>query len=81
VEADGAEQDRSVRQRRRYDAPVEDVWDACTNPERIRRWFLPLRGDLGPGGSYQLEGNVGGEVLRCVPTSPGCRRMPAASPR
>jgi uncharacterized protein YndB with AHSA1/START domain len=67
VEAGGAEQGRSVRLRRRYDAPVEDVWDACTSPERIRRWFLPLRGDLRPGGSYQLEGNAGGEILRCEP--------------
>lgn len=67
VEARGAEQGRSVRLRRRYDAPIEDVWDACTSPERIRRWFLPLRGDLRPGGSYQLEGNAGGEILRCEP--------------
>ena len=41
-----------------YDAPVEDVWDACTNPERIPRWFLPVSGDLRLGGRYQLEGDV-----------------------
>lgn len=63
----GADQSRTVRLRRRYDAPVEDVWDACTSPERIARWFLPLTGDLRPGGSYQLEGNAGGEILRCEP--------------
>jgi len=61
----GSDQDRSVRLRRRYDAPVEDVWDACTSPERIARWFLPVSGNLRPGGSYQLEGNAGGEILRC----------------
>ena len=27
-----------VELRRTYDAPAEDVWDACTNPERIPRW-------------------------------------------
>jgi uncharacterized protein YndB with AHSA1/START domain len=50
-----------------YDAPVEDVWDACTNPERIPRWFLPVSGDLRLGGRYQLEGNAGGTVERCDP--------------
>ena len=27
--------------KRTYDAPIEDVWDACTNPERLRRWYVP----------------------------------------
>lgn len=62
-----ADQDRTVRLRRRYDAPVEDVWDACTSPERISRWFLPVTGDFRPGGRYRLEGNAGGEILRCEP--------------
>jgi uncharacterized protein YndB with AHSA1/START domain len=53
--------------RRRYDAEVEDVWDACTNAERLPRWFLPVSGDLRLGGMYQLEGNAGGEILRCEP--------------
>src|SRR6476619_4582258 len=56
---------RAVRLRRTYDAPVEDVWDAVTNPERISRWFLPISGDLRLGGRYQLEGNAGGEILAC----------------
>jgi uncharacterized protein YndB with AHSA1/START domain len=50
-----------------YPAPVEDVWDACTNPERIPRWFLPVSGNLKLGGHYQLEGNAGGSVERCDP--------------
>ncbi|MFF0655587.1 SRPBCC domain-containing protein [Micromonospora tulbaghiae] len=50
-----------------YDAPVADVFDACTNPERIPRWFLPVSGDLSLGGRYQLEGNAGGTVERCDP--------------
>ncbi|WP_221348350.1 SRPBCC family protein [Streptomyces beigongshangae] len=52
---------------RTYDADVEDVWDACTDPERIPRWFLPVSGELRPGGTYQLEGNAGGTVERCDP--------------
>jgi uncharacterized protein YndB with AHSA1/START domain len=50
---------------RTYDAAIEDVWDALTNPERLPRWFLPVSGDLRPGGRYQFEGNAGGEVERC----------------
>lgn len=52
-----------------YPSPIDDVWDALTTPERIGRWFLPVSGDLRLGGSYQLEGNAGGEVLACAPPS------------
>jgi uncharacterized protein YndB with AHSA1/START domain len=52
---------------RAYDAPVADLWDACTRPERMVRWFLPLSGDLRPGGTYQLEGNAGGRIEACEP--------------
>jgi uncharacterized protein YndB with AHSA1/START domain len=29
---------RTVVVSRIYDAEIEDVWDACTSPERIPRW-------------------------------------------
>ncbi|MDA7980393.1 MAG: SRPBCC family protein [Pirellulales bacterium] len=50
-----------------FDTDLEDMWDAVTNPERIPRWFLPISGDLRPGGRYQLEGNAGGKISRCDP--------------
>lgn len=50
-----------------YRASVDDVWDACTNAERIPRWFLPVSGDLRVGGRYQLEGNAGGTIESCDP--------------
>jgi len=50
-----------------YDATVEDVWDACTNADRIRRWFLPVTGELRVGGHYRIEGNASGTVERCDP--------------
>lgn len=50
-----------------YDAAVEDVWDACTNPERLPRWFLPVTGDLQVGGEYELAGNAHGTIERCDP--------------
>lgn len=50
-----------------YRGSLDDVWDACTNPERIPRWFMPVSGDLQVGGRYQLEGNASGTVERCDP--------------
>jgi uncharacterized protein YndB with AHSA1/START domain len=64
-EGDGAS--RSVLLRRAFPAPVEDVWDACTTAERIGRWLMPVSGELRLGGRYQLQGNAGGEILRCEP--------------
>ena len=58
---------RVVTIMRTYDAPVDDVWDACTDIERIPRWFAPVTGDLRVGGRYQVQGNAGGLVERCDP--------------
>jgi len=65
--ADGAGELVRVLLRRRYDSPLEDVWEAVTDPDRMKRWFLPVSGDLRVGGSFQLEGNAGGEILACEP--------------
>ena len=62
-----AGQARVVTVTRTYAAPVDDVWDACTNPERLPRWFAPVTGELRVGGRYQVEGNAGGTVERCDP--------------
>lgn len=53
--------------RRHYDAPIEAVWQACTEPDRINRWLRPISGDLRPGGKFQLEDNAGGDILHCEP--------------
>jgi uncharacterized protein YndB with AHSA1/START domain len=58
---------RMLRIRRRYNASVEDVWEACTTPDRLKRFFLPISGDLRVGGRFQFQGNAGGEILRCEP--------------
>jgi uncharacterized protein YndB with AHSA1/START domain len=54
-----------VQMDRRYPSPTADVWDALTDPDRIRRWMLPISGDFRVGGHFQLEGNAGGEILHC----------------
>jgi uncharacterized protein YndB with AHSA1/START domain len=58
---------RTVLLRRVYGNEVKDVWDACTNPERISGWLLPATGDLRVGGAFRLEGSAHGTILRCEP--------------
>lgn len=58
---------RTVTVNQTYDATIDDVWDACTNPERIPRWFAPVSGELRLGGRYQIEGNAGGTIEQCDP--------------
>src|SRR6201995_3904478 len=65
-----AEKSRSneIRLIRLYDAPVEAVWDAWTDPEQVAKWWGP-RGftitthskDLRPGGiwNYTMHGPDG----------------------
>jgi uncharacterized protein YndB with AHSA1/START domain len=65
--ADGAGELVSVLMRRSYDTPIQDVWDAVTQPDRIKRWLLPISGELRVGGRFQLEGNAAGEILTCEP--------------
>ncbi|MET0235542.1 MAG: SRPBCC family protein [Kibdelosporangium sp.] len=57
----------TVLMKRDYDADIADVWDALTDPDRLKRWFMPISGDLKVGGTFQLEGNAGGEILECEP--------------
>lgn len=52
---------------RTFDSDIDDVWNALTDAERIPRWFMPVSGELREGGSYQLEGNAGGDITRCDP--------------
>lgn len=60
---------RSVRFERYLAAPVEEVWDALTNPDRLARWLAPgriegdVRFDFGEGGV------VTGRVLYSEPPS------------
>ena len=62
-----AGQARTVTISQSYRATTEEVWDACTNPERIARWFLPISGELRVGGRYQIQGNASGTIERCDP--------------
>lgn len=50
-----------------FPTSAADLWDACTNPERLPRWFEPVTGQLRPGGRYRLTTNgTEGAIKRCV---------------
>jgi uncharacterized protein YndB with AHSA1/START domain len=53
--------------RRTYDADITDVWDACTNPERLARWYQPVEGDLRLGGTFTQGEMGGGRIVACEP--------------
>jgi uncharacterized protein YndB with AHSA1/START domain len=33
-----------------YDTEIDDLWEACTTPERLARWIAQVAGDLRVGG-------------------------------
>ena len=50
---------------RTYPTTVEDLWDACTDPERLRRWYVPVTGDLRVGGTFEQVHMGSGTILVC----------------
>ncbi len=50
---------------RTYETTIEDLWDACTDPERLGRWYTTITGDLHVGGTFQ-QANMGtGTIVDC----------------
>lgn len=56
-----------LRARRAYEAPPGEVWSSLSDPERLRRWFLPVTGELSEGATFQAESYVTGTIRRCEP--------------
>lgn len=49
-----------------FSTTAEDRWHACTDPERLSRWFEPIEGDLHPHGRYRLvDSGTVGTIERC----------------
>jgi uncharacterized protein YndB with AHSA1/START domain len=48
-----------------YPTSIEDLWDACTNPERLRRWYVPVTGDLRLGGTFEQVNMGSGTIVAC----------------
>jgi uncharacterized protein YndB with AHSA1/START domain len=58
-----------VRIERTFDAPAEEVFDAWTSPEVIRRWFKPAQGWQEPSAEVDLR--VGGTIRVVMRTPEG----------
>jgi uncharacterized protein YndB with AHSA1/START domain len=41
----------AVRAEDVYDTTIDDLWEACTAPERLARWIAEVDGDLRVGGT------------------------------
>jgi uncharacterized protein YndB with AHSA1/START domain len=52
---------------RTYQTSPEDLWDACTNPERLSRWYTVVTGDFRPGGTFEQVNMGSGTILECEP--------------
>lgn len=37
-----------------YDTDIDDLWEACTKPERLARWIAQVSGDLRVGGIVEM---------------------------
>lgn len=37
-----------------YDTDIDDLWQACTTPERLARWIAQVSGDLRVGGQIEM---------------------------
>jgi uncharacterized protein YndB with AHSA1/START domain len=42
-----------VRMEDRFDTTVDDLWSALTDPDRLRRWYGEVSGDLRLGGQFR----------------------------
>ena len=41
--------------KRSFRAPIHDVWESITNPERTARWYGPWRGAARPGALIETQ--------------------------
>ena len=44
----------AVRVEDLYDTGIDDLWQACTSPDRLARWIARVEGDLRVGGTVEL---------------------------
>lgn len=50
----------------RFATRASELWSACTDPERLARWFEPVEGELRAGGRYRLtESGTVGTIEAC----------------
>jgi uncharacterized protein YndB with AHSA1/START domain len=63
-----------VRIEHRYDADIDEVWSALTDPSRLARWYGQVDGDLRVGGEFRVyiesdDVEAIGQVVACEPAT------------
>ncbi len=71
---------------REFRAPIDDVWDSVTQPDRVGRWFGHWSGDAGPGKTIQVtlvaeDGNPTSDVTITACTPPRHLALSVADPQ
>lgn len=61
----GAGEARVATFTRTFATDVADLWDACTKPERLARWYTVVTGDFEVGGTIHQELMGSAEVAEC----------------
>jgi uncharacterized protein YndB with AHSA1/START domain len=60
-----------VRMEDRFDAGIDDLWEAITEPDRLAHWYGEVEGELSEGGEFRvriaLSGERFGQVEACEP--------------
>jgi hypothetical protein len=49
-----------VRIEERFNAEIDEVWSALTEPERLARWYGEIEGELRVGGAYRARLHASG---------------------
>jgi uncharacterized protein YndB with AHSA1/START domain len=56
----------------RFDVPPKRIWAACTDRDRLRRWFADVSGDMREGATLTFDigadCKVTSQILRCEPS-------------
>jgi uncharacterized protein YndB with AHSA1/START domain len=65
----------AIRVEARYDTDLDDVWEACTKPERLARWIADVDGDLRLGGDFRAGFSSGWEGTGRVDVCDPPRRL------
>ena len=63
AEIEGSENRRRVTLRRTFHVPIEELWSALVEPDRIRAWFAPAKIDPRVGGRIELEAHDGTRMM------------------
>jgi len=64
-----------VRMEDRFDAGIDDLWGALTDPDRLAHWYGEVEGELREGGEFRLRITLAGERTGQVDACDPPRRL------